>query len=70
MPPRKGQGEAKLNLYLNLSDIRILIRIISEIGYLQLGTMAKNKIKPMNPNAHTYDEEPRNQSYARKQKEV
>ena len=28
----------------------------------------KHKMKPTNPNAHTYDEEPRNQSYERRER--
>ena len=29
----------------------------------------RNKMKPTNPNAHTYDNEPRNQSYERRERE-
>ena len=30
----------------------------------------KNKMKPTNPNAHTYDKEPRNQSYERRERKL
>ena len=40
--------------------------------YLDMEAIKKiylNKMKPTNPNAHTYDQEPRNQSYERRERD-
>ena len=53
-----------------LQIIQKITRTFSDLNLWWLGGPSlKNKIKPTNPNAHTYDNEPRNHSYERRERE-